>query len=286
LNRDIWEFRVEHGYLVNNKLIKSVSELFGCVDYVWEKIWVAKEEEAEEESPWFRGVSRADYKLIPGIYRENVWKYNEEDADDIRGEFPRRAAPFMEYCRFYSAGEVYHIMQHYGLPTRLLDWTEGMLFALYFAIRELSTDDKSLTPCVWMLNPWWLNEKSTGFRQLFYSHFGDEKTDFLLSYSRKVVPPYFQEDKLPLYPIAVLPPHIDKRIIAQKSVFTIHGKKKDGLADLCASRKGAQMAKLCLDGSKTDTFRDQLITAGITETSVFPDLEGLTREIKREYDMR
>jgi hypothetical protein len=286
LKRDIWEFRVEHGYLANNKPIKSVSELFGCVDYVWEKIWVAKEEEAEEESPWFRGVSRANYKLIPSIYRENVWVYNEEDADDIRGEFPRRAAPFMEYCRFYSAGEVYHIMQHYGLPTRLLDWTEGMLFALYFAIRELSTDDKSLTPCVWMLNPWWLNEKSKGFRQLFYSHFGEEKTDFLLPYSRKVVPPYFKEDKLPPYPIAVLPPHIDKRIIAQKSVFTIHGEKRDGLADLCASHKNAQMAKLCLDGTKTGIFKDQLITAGITETSVFPDLEGLTREIKREYDMR
>ncbi len=286
MSRDTWEFKFEHGYLVNNKLIQSVSELFDCVDYVWEKIWVAKEPEAEEESPWFRGVGRTEFKLIPSIYREKAWSYDMIDAEDIRGEFPRRAAPFMEYCRFYSAGELYHIMQHYGLPTRLLDWTEGMRFALYFAIREVSTGDKSLTPCLWMLNPWWLNEKSTETRQLFYSHFREEENSFLLSYSRKIVPPYFQENKLPDYPIAVLPPHIDKRIIAQKSVFTIHGRKVDGFADLCSLHPNAQLAKLCLDGSKTDIFKDQLITAGITETSVFPDLEGLAREIKREYDIR
>jgi hypothetical protein len=192
LNRDIWKFRREHGYLINTKFIESASELFDCVDYVWEKIWVAKQPVAEEESPWFRGVGRTEYKLVPSIYRENVCRYNWIDADDIRGEFPRRAAAFMDYCRFYSAGELYHIMQHYGLPTRLLDWTEGMLFALYFSIREISTDDNSLTPCIWMLNPWWLNEKCTKKRELFYSHFGKEETG-----SRRVVSPYLQERKLP-----------------------------------------------------------------------------------------
>jgi hypothetical protein len=281
MNKDIWKLRKEQGYLVNTRLIESASELFECVDYIWWKIWGPKDKAVEFESPWFRGVGRAEFKLIPSIYRENVWEYNSYDADDIRGEFPRRAGPFMEYSRFYSPGELYHIMQHYGLPTRLLDWTEGVLFALYFAIRETSANANSFTPCIWMLNPWWLNEKCAKKRNLFYSHFGKEDVD-----SRRYVSKYFMEEELPPYPIAVLPPHIDKRITAQKSVFTIHGRKVDGFEKLCASQKNAQLAKLYLNGKSRDTLEDQLITAGITETSVFPDLEGLAREIKREYDIR
>jgi hypothetical protein len=280
LNREIWKFKREHGYLINTKVIESASELMDCVDYIWKKIWVAKDPVAEEEFAWFRGVGCADYKLIPSIYRKKVWKYNWQAAHEIRGEFPRRAAPFIDYCRFYSEGELYHIMQHYGLPTRLLDWTEGMLFALFFSVRDIPTGDDTHSPCVWMLNPWWLNEKSAKKRNLFYSHFEKGETD-----DRRVVSPYFDEKKLPPYPIAVLPPHIDKRIIAQKSVFSIQGRKEDGFSDLCLLHRDAQLAKLCLDGSKIDKFKDQLITLGIAETSVFPDLEGLAREIRLEYDM-
>ena len=69
-----------------------------------------------------------------------------------------------ESHRKLEDGELYELMQHYAVPTRLLDWTEGASIALYFAIRmrvfgkqELPTEK---IPCVWMLNPSWLNHKS------------------------------------------------------------------------------------------------------------------------------
>jgi hypothetical protein len=273
-------FTRENGYLVNVDLIESSAQLVEYVDHIWENIWAPRDPCLEQESPWFRGVNGAAFKLVPTIYRQSIWKYNSVDAEDIWGEFSRRSSPFLEQGRFYSPGEFYHIMQHYGLPTRLLDWTEGLLFGLFFALRGVRPLGSTSTPCVWMLNPWWLNKKSTQKRELYYSHFIGNDADNV-----QIISPYLSDANLPPDPVAVLPPHIDRRIVAQKSVFTIHGSRKDGIGDLCRKHKNAQLAQLRLDGGKIDTFLDQLLTAGITETSVFPDLEGLSREIRMQYDM-
>ena len=57
----------------------------------------------------------------------------------------------------------YFVMQHYGAPTRLLDWTEGALHGLYFALRNnYGYDDAA----VWVLNPWKFNKKTVGMGTL------------------------------------------------------------------------------------------------------------------------
>lgn len=77
----------------------------------------------------FRGHSSKSFELIPSLYRENSHYVNED--------LMYKETYMNAYDQFTSAKnhlEKLTIMQHYGLPTRLLDLTRNPLVALYFAV--------------------------------------------------------------------------------------------------------------------------------------------------------
>ena len=271
--------------------IRCLPEFLDCIQFKWEE-WDKSKWYPQEKLPWFRGVGKECYKLVPRIYREIGWKYNANDAVDMRAEFARRAKPFMRQTLPYSVGEYLHLMQHYGLPTRLLDWTEGALIALYFAIRIHRYDRDDRTPCVWMLNPSWLNyvndvtiknEETGEDKSLVLYTDNDAVREFPAD--SIIEKHYLNEHKLADLPVAVFPPYIDRRIVAQKSVFTIHGYLKDGFDVLFNKYPDAQMCMLRIspDLEMIKNIIKELTRLGMTETTIFPDLEGLSREIQAEY---
>jgi hypothetical protein len=249
----------------------------------------------EEEFPWFRGSNIED-DLMPCLYRESAYKNGKptdkqiiNNAEDIREEFRRRGEYLLtESHRKLEDGELYVLMQHYAVPTRLLDWTESLFIALYFAIRKqiFGESEKSSkpihVPCVWMLNPSWLNHKSIKTSLPVYlieSAWENYKN------TDKKAGPYLKEKKLPPYPIAIYPHYHDSKMLAQKSVFTMHGKIHNAFSIMCSSNSKAQICGIKINPEKITNICKELRLAGITETTIFPEPKSIANEIRSEKNM-
>lgn len=254
----------------NIKPINSLSDYLQFVDII-SADW-------ETEELWFRGVAKASHKLIPGIYRKSGnWEYSAIAARTVADTFVLRAKSFFSQVKQdYSEWEWYHLMQHYGMPTRLLDWTEGSLIGLFFAVKDLS-DIKQ--PSVWIVDPFWLNEKSVGISNIFYSDIGRQSS------GDQVTNLYLRDsEEMPKYPIAIIPPYIDERLRVQKSCFTIHGSLENGIHELAKTNPENRLVRLEISESAAPKIKNSLINIGITDSTLFPDLEGLAREVRYEYN--
>jgi hypothetical protein len=230
-------------------------------------------------SPWCRGQERSEWPLVPKLYRGTADDLNTEY--EIREEFCTHAPALSDYTKpsddpVFSKWEIYFVMQHYGAPTRLLDWTEAPLVSLYFAVRS---NKGNFPAAVWILDAWWLNRMVIRKDEVIPP--ADSGT---LPEDRKRVaawlPDRFKKGvRLPRLPCAVYPTHTMRRISAQRSCFTIHGSAHDGFDELTRRRKAAKLVKIEIPAWEVRQVRDSLESYGIDETTIFPDLEALGRAV-------
>lgn len=94
---------------------------------------------------WFRGHCRSNYPLVPSVFRrpqlDHLIDPNEPawyDEGMMIQHFRQRNPSYEE--GYKSPFDLLCLLQHYNFPTRLLDWTESVLIALYFAVEK---DDES-----------------------------------------------------------------------------------------------------------------------------------------------
>lgn len=231
---------------------------------------------SQYKAVWFRGVKDCTYELLPSALR----KENKISEKDLTHEFMLKSR--IENISLTKYKEWLFIMQHHGVPTRMLDWSESCLVALYFALYELKKEKDVIinNPAVWMLNPLFLNSKSLGWDK--FPSFEGELNEKVESNCRLAFKDK-KDDSFTEFPIAIKSQWIDDRMVAQKSCFTIHGNNKIAIEDIDENENCRILTKYLIDKDKRDLLLEQLKLCGITHYSIYPDLDGLAKEIKNNY---
>ncbi len=233
--------------------------------------------------PWFRGESDGNLRpLCPKIA-----DYSTHQENHLLQSFRRQAGgianvPLREYADMWL-----FLAQHYGIPTRLLDWTEGALHAIYFAINRSKPN-----PRVYMLNPRKLNELAgpktyfPNFPLTWGQNVGSAQY-IALAWQNRTLNAEQQElvAKIGIdldIPIAFPATYQDKRMIAQRSCFTIHGTSLGPLQDILTGKNVQPTDYLFgykIDITQRQSLLKELSVLGISAATIFPDLDHLASDL-------
>lgn len=163
-------------------------------------------------------------------------------------------------------------MQHYGVPTRLLDWSENPLVALYFAVSEVEHDNDDAA--IWILRPNKLNTNA---------HINDkDEPDYIPSFDDEEVQGYSTErvridKRMQLFPIATIATRNNPRIQAQLGTFTIHHNEPIPIEEV---GDGSQCKKIIVPHKDKEKVREELSLLGMNRLSLFPEIASISETLK------
>jgi hypothetical protein len=270
---------------------------------------------------WFRGQRNCDHGLVPGLYREktrdNLHKQpgspiptTDEEGNrfdelfdmehELRIDFTSYGHLLNQANHAKTAIDWYFLMQHHGLPTRLLDWTTNALAALFFALEDYRQERKNADKegstfnsnvSVWIVDSYWLSDCLS-----------NEWSSPLLPWSAdaaKYVPPLeslidkMGDSKalLPGHAMPIEPPAMHPRVAAQEGRFVIFGRTEDLLEEelrLEQKEDGTGIEELRFDQVRfqvadVDALLRDLAQLGVSRRTLFPDLAGLADFVRWKH---
>lgn len=215
------------------------------------------EENSSNELQLFRGQSQ-DFSLLPKIARLEFSDSIEIVEQKMFREFQMFSVPYTDKVPDNDWDWI-SVAQHHGLPTRLLDWTENPLIALWFAVNKPQENNHEYG-VVWVFSPQ-------------EDHFADVDNSSPFSITSTKI---FQ------------PKHLVKRISSQSGWFSVHkylGEQKSSkFIKMETNIKFKKfLRKLYIPSDEFSQIRYALNKCNINSSTVFPDLDGLSRQIEWKY---
>ena len=262
------------------KTIQSYQDLMNELERIL-KCWVNRWPNIPQRI-YFRGVDKASYSLDPSLLRKPFLSSDMEGVEDnIRFDFETRGRPFLPLEMKWPWDEMF-LMQHHGYPTRLLDWTENMSAGLYFACRDIN---EKTDGAIWALATPFLTYKAFGkYRSQVHP-----ETPTIEDYGF-INGNLSEFNKRP--PLPMMPYYVSPRIAAQIGRFTVHTFQIGSLEnmaneDCIINGEGCFLHQIIVPCEYKNKLRTQArLYGGACEETYFPDLDGLARGMKSEYQLK
>ncbi len=246
----------------------------------------------------FRGQANTEYKLLPNLFRKNndeihSSKYFNSEIDILQ-DFINETLAYNTAVRPDDLVQWAEIAQHYGVPTRFLDWTSNSLVALYFAC----INDDNCDGAIWVFNT----------ENYYSSHYIKENSEKIKNLSATTITKLIinsKEPDLPQYPFVFTPRYIDSRMSAQSSWFMTWGLDRRPLDEMINKddymqlnlepkifagkrvrenyRSLAFLFKVNITSSQKRFILRDLEHIGINAKTLFPGMDGVGKYIERKY---